>query len=210
VQAEPFKPVGKVVVGLHTVADKVGISTLTTELTPPPKVQHDAEAHADAFPTRPKRPTPFGGHESTVNVRDVFWMTTVMAAACGLGALPFFFIDRLSKVWAAMANAIACGVMIAASFDLLHEAEGFGAAPLILGLVVGCLFIKHMQARTPAFLHHGHPRKYTSTQGLHCRTGWRSTRTSSSRTCGGQMRTRSCCLWASWPRMQLERARAWV
>lgn len=72
-------------------------------------------------------------------------MTTVMAAACGLGAVPFFFIEKLSKGWAAMANAVACGVMIAASFDLLHEAEGYGTAPLILGLVTGCLFIKFMQ-----------------------------------------------------------------
>ena len=83
--------------------------------------------------------------DSRVNVSDVFWMTTVMAAACGLGAIPFFFIDKLSKGWAAMANAVACGVMIAASFDLLHEAEGYGTAPLILGLVTGCLFIKFMQ-----------------------------------------------------------------
>ena len=83
--------------------------------------------------------------DSKVGVFDVFWMTTVMAAACGLGALPFFFIRRLSKRWAGMASAVACGVMLAASFDLLHEAEGYGSMPLIIGLVVGCLFIKSLQ-----------------------------------------------------------------
>jgi zinc transporter ZupT len=80
-----------------------------------------------------------------VNVSDVFWMTLVMAAACGLGALPFFFIENISSVWAGMANAVACGVMLAASFDLLHEAEGYQSVPLVFGLVAGCLFIKVMQ-----------------------------------------------------------------
>ena len=46
-------------------------------------------------------------------------------------------MGMLSKEWSAMANAIACGVMLAASFDLVHEAQPYGAALAILGLVLG-------------------------------------------------------------------------
>jgi len=38
-----------------------------------------------------------------------------------LGALPFFFFGRLSSTWEGIANSLACGVMLAASFDLIHE-----------------------------------------------------------------------------------------
>lgn len=146
-----MKPLNRVVVGIHSEADLSALShahvgtqttvepTLKMPPTSPPKVKPEIKS-PDGKPVPPNIPV-----ESKVNVRDVFWMTTVMAAACGLGAVPFFFIEKLSKGWAAMANAVACGVMIAASFDLLHEAESYGPAPLILGLVVGCLFIKHMQ-----------------------------------------------------------------
>ena len=38
-----------------------------------------------------------------------------------LGAAPFFVLGRLSAAWEGLANAAACGVMLAASFDLIHE-----------------------------------------------------------------------------------------
>ena len=55
----------------------------------------------------------------------------------GLGAAPFFFVGSFSKQWAALANAVACGVMLAASFDLIHEGEPYGASLVILGLALG-------------------------------------------------------------------------
>jgi hypothetical protein len=127
--------VGRISVGLHTQVLGTPLGLVNTwKAGPKLQAEHkDKEAYAAWSPER------------KVNASDVFWMTLVMAAACGLGAVPFFFIEKLSKVWAAMANAVACGVMLAASFDLLHEAEGYGSVPLILGLVVGCLFIKFMQ-----------------------------------------------------------------
>ena len=64
-------------------------------------------------------------------------MTVAMAACSGLGAVPFFFVGALSKEWAALANAVACGVMLAASFDLLHEGQPYGAGFVILGLLSG-------------------------------------------------------------------------
>lgn len=148
VQAAPLEPIGRFVVTLRTGKDLSGTTLPKHERPQPhPRPFPDTQPaekvvpvpHLD--PLKAALPAP----DSRVNVSDVFWMTTVMAAACGLGAIPFFFIEKLSKGWAAMANAVACGVMIAASFDLLHEAEGYGTAPLIIGLVTGCIFIKFMQ-----------------------------------------------------------------
>lgn len=67
----------------------------------------------------------------------VFIMTVAMGACSGLGAVPFFFVGALSKEWAALANAVACGVMLAASFDLLHEGQPYGAGFVITGLIIG-------------------------------------------------------------------------
>ena len=67
----------------------------------------------------------------------VFLLTAVMAAASGLGAVPFFFVGALSARWSALANAVACGVMLAASFDLVHEGEPYGAGLVILGVMLG-------------------------------------------------------------------------
>lgn len=69
-----------------------------------------------------------------------------MAAASGLGALPFFFVSSLSKLWTGLANAIACGFMLAASFDLLHEGEPYGPLLVTLGIVLGAVFIAHSHA----------------------------------------------------------------
>ena len=150
VQAAPLEPLGRFKVSFQSGSDVSGttLPKLSRELPQPQlKTVPDThtEEHNDIVPHLNSLKAALPAPDSRVNVSDVFWMTTVMAAACGLGAIPFFFIDKLSKGWAAMANAVACGVMIAASFDLLHEAEGYGTAPLILGLVTGCLFIKFMQ-----------------------------------------------------------------
>jgi zinc transporter ZupT len=66
-------------------------------------------------------------------------MTTLMGSASGLGAVPFFFVGSLSAEWAALANALACGVMLAASFDLVHEGQPYGAGLTILGVILGGL-----------------------------------------------------------------------
>ncbi|MCJ1423422.1 hypothetical protein MMC29_001305 [Sticta canariensis] len=89
----------------------------------------------------------------------VFFMTIAMAACSGLGAVPFFFVGALSKEWAALANAVACGVMLAASFDLLHEGQPYGAGFVILGLLsdgiihdlAGAMFINASQERLQKF-----------------------------------------------------------
>lgn len=80
-------------------------------------------------------------------ILEVFVMTTIMASASGLGAVPFFFVGRLSVEWAALANAIACGVMLAASFDLVHEGEPYSAWYTIFGVLLGGMFIKLSQEK---------------------------------------------------------------
>ena len=64
-------------------------------------------------------------------------MTILMGGAAGLGSIPFFFVGSLSKEWSALANALACGVMLACSFDLVHEGQPYGGGSVILGIVLG-------------------------------------------------------------------------
>ena len=64
-------------------------------------------------------------------------LTIFMAAASGLGAVPFFFVRSFSKEYSALASAVACGVMLAASFDLVHEGQPYGANLVILGVLSG-------------------------------------------------------------------------
>ena len=74
---------------------------------------------------------------SSAAALQVAVMTTLMGSASGLGAVPFFFVGSLSAEWAALANALACGVMLAASFDLVHEGQPYGAGLTILGVILG-------------------------------------------------------------------------
>ena len=80
-----------------------------------------------------------------MTVTGVFVVTLLMAAMSGLGALPFFFVPRLSPRLASLANATACGVMLAASFDLIHEGEPHGPSLVVLGLLCGAVFIAFLQ-----------------------------------------------------------------
>ncbi len=80
-----------------------------------------------------------------IPVFTVVAMTIAMAGAAGLGALPFFFVKNLSKHWSAIATAVACGVMFAASFDLIHEGQPYGPQLVILGIFLGGIFIRFMQ-----------------------------------------------------------------
>ena len=67
----------------------------------------------------------------------VLVLTLFMAAASGLGGVPYFFVRSFSKEYSALASAVACGVMLAASFDLVHEGQPYGANMVILGVLSG-------------------------------------------------------------------------
>jgi len=82
-----------------------------------------------------------GGGSSRVSVSTVALFTLAMAAATGLGALPFFFVE-LDPQWAGLCNGMAAGVMLAASFDLIQEGQYYGAGNwVVIGILAGGIFI---------------------------------------------------------------------
>lgn len=63
---------------------------------------------------------------TAVNIIHV-WAYSWMTAVCtGLGAVPFFMIDNVNDFWLGICNALAGGMMIAASFVLLYEGAADG------------------------------------------------------------------------------------
>ncbi len=93
--------------------------------------EHNEHKGSDAALERPRVP-----------VLTILAMTCFMSGMAGFGAVPFFFMGRLQPAWAGLANAVACGVMLAASFDLLHEGAPYSPMLTILGMVLGAFFIK--------------------------------------------------------------------
>jgi len=65
----------------------------------------------------------------------------ITALATGLGALPFLVFPRFSRVWLGISNAIAAGLMLAASFGLFFEGLEIGVGRVILGIALGLAFI---------------------------------------------------------------------
>lgn len=76
-----------------------------------------------------------------VPVTTVAILTLAMAAATGLGALPFFFVE-LDSQWSGICNGMAAGVMLAASFDLIQEGQDHGSGSwVVFGILTGGIFI---------------------------------------------------------------------
>ncbi|XP_010553165.1 PREDICTED: putative zinc transporter At3g08650 [Tarenaya hassleriana] len=81
------------------------------------------------------------GNHNKVSVSTVALFTLAMAAATGLGAVPFFFVE-LDPQWAGICNGMAAGVMLAASFDLVKEGQEHGAGNwVVTGILAGGMFI---------------------------------------------------------------------
>ena len=57
----------------------------------------------------------------SAGVTSVFLFALLTAVATGLGALPFMFVKGLTRRWLGASNAIAAGLMLAASFGLIYE-----------------------------------------------------------------------------------------
>ncbi|KAJ4893158.1 putative zinc transporter [Raphanus sativus] len=82
-----------------------------------------------------------GMSHNKVSVSTVALFTLAMAAATGLGAVPFFFVE-LDPQWAGICNGMAAGVMLAASFDLAKEGQEHGSGNwVVTGILAGALFI---------------------------------------------------------------------
>lgn len=71
----------------------------------------------------------------------VFLYALATALATGLGAIPFAFLRRLSPGVVSVANAVASGLMIGASFGLVSEGTTHGSVQTVTGGVLGVLFI---------------------------------------------------------------------
>jgi ZIP family zinc transporter len=72
---------------------------------------------------------------------QVFLFALLTAVATGLGALPFIFVKNLTRRWLGASNAVAAGLMLAASFGLLYEGVDYGLLRTLLGALTGLVFI---------------------------------------------------------------------
>jgi zinc transporter, ZIP family len=71
----------------------------------------------------------------------VFLAALATALATGIGALPFAFIRTISGNSVAIANAIAAGLMLGASFGLVGEGAHYNGWATFVGANLGVLFI---------------------------------------------------------------------
>lgn len=74
---------------------------------------------------------------STISVWTVFAAALLTAIATGAGALPFLFVRRLSAYWISIANAMAAGLMLAATHGLVDEGIELNPHRLLFGILVG-------------------------------------------------------------------------
>lgn len=72
-----------------------------------------------------------------INVWTVLAAALATAFATGLGALPFLFLRSLSLFWVSMANAIAGGLMFAATHSLIAEGVALSPTRAITGILIG-------------------------------------------------------------------------
>lgn len=68
----------------------------------------------------------------------VFLLALLMAAATGLGALPFLLESKPTRRHLGLSNA-AAGLMLAASLGLSYEGFGYGLAQVLAGAVIGLI-----------------------------------------------------------------------
>jgi len=71
------------------------------------------------------------------NVLLVFAAALVTALATGLGALPFLLVRHISDWWISIANAVAAGLMLAASHSLIAEGVELEPGRTLLGMLLG-------------------------------------------------------------------------
>jgi zinc transporter, ZIP family len=99
-------------------------------------------------------------------VGTVFFLALLTAVATGLGALPFAVAKHPTRRWLGASNAVAAGLMLAASFGLIYEGTDYGLLRTLAGALFGLAFI--MAARH--FLSHDeHPAVFAGMGGLDAR-----------------------------------------
>jgi zinc transporter ZupT len=100
------------------------------------------------------------------SVTSVFLFALLTAVATGLGALPFIFAKNLTRRWLGASNAIAAGLMLAASFGLIYEGVSYNLLRTLVGALIGLGFI--VLVRT-LLQHDEHPAVFASMNGLDAR-----------------------------------------
>jgi ZIP family zinc transporter len=73
----------------------------------------------------------------TSSATQVFLLALLTAVATELGTLPFLFVKSLTRSWLGVSNALASGLMLAASFGFVYEAASRGLWRALLGIVLG-------------------------------------------------------------------------
>jgi|SRR5690554_3756441 len=71
----------------------------------------------------------------------VLGLATITALATGLGPLPLIWVKKDNKKLLAHGTAIAAGLMLSASFNLVNEGVATGAWRTVGGMLLGLLFI---------------------------------------------------------------------
>jgi zinc transporter ZupT len=89
-----------------------------------------------------------------IGTPQVFLLALATAVATGFGALPFLLTKRPTHRWLGISNALAAGLMLAASFGLVYEGTAYGLWRTLLGMVLGLAFI----VGTRALVQEGNPR----------------------------------------------------
>ena len=100
------------------------------------------------------------------SVALVFFLALMTAVATGLGALPFLFVKNITRNWLGASDALASGLMLAASFSLIYEGIAYGLWRALLGVVLGLGFI----VLTRALIQHDeHPAVFAQMGNLDAR-----------------------------------------
>jgi zinc transporter, ZIP family len=72
---------------------------------------------------------------------SVFLFALITAVATGLGAVPFALAKHPTRRWLGASNAVAAGLMLAASFGLIYEGVNYGPLRALAGALLGLVFI---------------------------------------------------------------------
>lgn len=67
----------------------------------------------------------------------VFLAAMITAVATGLGALPFVFMRRIGGWWLGIANAVAAGLMLGATHNLIEEGTRLAPGRTMAGILIG-------------------------------------------------------------------------
>ena len=86
------------------------------------------------------------GDGEAIPVYMVAWLSILMTSMAGVGALPYFYFKRIGRTASGLLNAVAIGVMVAASFDLINEGQRSGQMSTAMGTIVGALLVAWVHA----------------------------------------------------------------